>query len=196
MYSYFNRRHYLILQSYLDSKFNKFKIRNVKSYPRYCKDNPDDILCCMKTITTLGNGTEASNKDCNVLTSEECLKFYNDDIAKTVLEYINYKNYKSLFQLLKDSDPSQYTTDSDNNLCSFVTHSDGLSNLYDLYLDSIDNDTYEKYFNEMKENIRKLESQFTTKERISQNKNNHDTSDSKYLKPINVTYDMILRLVN
>ncbi|OUM63004.1 hypothetical protein PIROE2DRAFT_10586 [Piromyces sp. E2] len=108
------------------------------------------------------------NKDCNVLTSEECLKFYNNNIAKTVPECTNYKNYKSLFQLLKDSDPSQCTTDGDNNLCSFVTHSDGLNNLYDLYLDSIDNDNYEN--------------QLSTKERISQNKNNHDPSDSKYLK--------------
>ncbi|OUM63750.1 hypothetical protein PIROE2DRAFT_9690 [Piromyces sp. E2] len=114
-------------------------VKNAKSYPRYCKDNPDDILCCMKTITTLGNGTEVSNKDCNVFTSEEYLKFYNDDIVKTVPKCTNIK-YKSLFQSLKDSDPSQCTTD-----------------------DSINNDTYEKYFNEMKENLKKLEIQLTTK---------------------------------
>ncbi|OUM59476.1 hypothetical protein PIROE2DRAFT_15002 [Piromyces sp. E2] len=112
---------------------NKFKVGNVKSYPRYCKDNLDDILCCRKTITTLGNEYKKYSvlKDCNVLTSEEYLTFYNDDIAKTT---------------------------------------------------PIDNNTYEKYFNEMKENLRKLESQLTTNKRISQNKNDYDTSDSKYLK--------------
>ncbi|OUM57157.1 hypothetical protein PIROE2DRAFT_21531, partial [Piromyces sp. E2] len=129
----------------------------------------------MKTITTLENEIYCL-KDCNVFTSEECLKFYNDNIVKTVPKCTNIK-YKSFFQSLKDSDPSQCTTDGDDNL---YLHS--LSNLYDLYLDSIDNDPYEKYFNEMKENLKKLESQLITKERISQNKNDYDASDSKYLK--------------